>query len=243
MTKNKITNDGSGRVIGKGFPLCTEAQVHTLFVHAQAVFAALKEVPSCSFEEPLSCTEKIITYRYFDFLPPSLSEQLRSRSCTEGSMRRIGEVLSALHHHMAPDGGSPLLHGDFVPHNVFCSADKLFIIDAHPPEQLPYRDGILYGDGRRDIISLLFGVFSNVGLKAVLFHGSYYCAMARSFLKGYQAAKPCLDSFERVLLSYIADVYKMRRSSIGRLRAVLHGSWCGVMVLRIVKEKTCKREN
>jgi FkbM family methyltransferase len=238
-------NEGAGKVICKPFPSYTQEQVKALYTHAQAIFAALKDAPCCQFEEPLSHTATSITYRYFDSLPPSLSDLLRSRACTEGGMRRVGKVLAALHAQTSPDGHNNLLHGDFVPHNVFCSVDKLFIIDAHPPEQLPYRDDLLSGDRRRDVISLLFGIFSNVGLKAVILHGRYYCAMARSFVAGYQAVRPCEGSLKGALLHYIADVYKMRHTSLGSLRAALHGLWCGAMVLFAVKKagtmRRCKK--
>lgn len=213
----------------KEFSGYEEAQVRALFRHAQAIYEVWHKAAICQFPEPISCEERGITYRYIE-LPASISDRLNAGTCPETILHFAGAALAALH--QQTENNLTLLHGDFVPHNVFGDINNFWVIDAHPPELLGYRDTLLYGLPERDLTAFLYCLFSNAGLRAIGARPNYYFAMARAFRKGYETLLPWPGFFAGEIARYARDVYVMkRRAGIGAPRALWHAAGYALLTL------------
>ncbi|MDE3059510.1 MAG: hypothetical protein KGJ06_00680 [Pseudomonadota bacterium] len=206
----------------------TEAQVRMLFMHSQAIAEALKENVAIVFPAPLVQEDMQIRYQFID-LPAPLVEQMQNKSARVEDMRRIGQALRLMHRRRTPEGNT-LLHGDFTPHNAYVTQDRLFIIDPHPPQNLPFREDILYGDARRDVIAFLFGIFSDAGLKRALKDWPYYRNLASGFLSGYGPGRP----FLLPALRYGRDAYVIKRAHFSHLRSLARSVGCSVAALWVI---------
>jgi len=225
----------------KHFPVLTEPQVKTLFQHSREISYALRQDSSILFPEPLAQDGQTIRYQFIE-LPPPLIEQMQAQNSLEDDMRHIGCAL-ALIHKGATTHDRTLLHGDFVPHNVFLQSGKIIIIDPHLPENLPFSEALLYGDRRRDVTAFIFGIFSDVGLKRALKHYRYYNHLARWFLSGYASACP-VRPFLLPVLTYGKDVYVMKcKAHFSCMNSLAHCVGAGLATLCVIWSYQCRRKS
>ena len=205
----------------KSFQTLTEQQTELLFNHSAEIFR-ISAAPVVVMPEPLSRNDRTICYKYLE-LPNSLVVSLQERILPTEEIMRIGYALALIHTAESSKKGKYLLHGDFVPHNIFSNKDKVFIIDPHPPERLEFREDIIYGDWRRDIISFIFGIFSDVGFREILPHRSYYMSLSHHFLDGYSRSLGSIILFVSPLLRYTRDIYLLKRKAcFSRIRSFTH---------------------
>jgi hypothetical protein len=209
----------------------TQAQVRDLFDHALLVREVWRGNKNSFYPEPIHCGVDSIDYEYVN-LPQSVAQQMNNRQCQPDVMRQVGAALARLHVVKQTGSGASLLHADFVPHNLFSDGKNLWIIDAHPPEKLGYRADLLYGNPHRDIVTMVYCIFSNAGLLSVMTRGDYYFVMAREFLIGYAAVTTLPYGFIKPVLKFARDVYVMKtRCGTGRIRAGLHAAGYAVLAM------------
>jgi tRNA A-37 threonylcarbamoyl transferase component Bud32 len=190
----------------------------------------------CLFPRPQTFDASGIDYAYVSLPKQSLSELLKERTCPPAILFRAGELLSTLH--TEKRGAKTLLHSDYVPHNLFWDGKTLFVIDAHPPEYLGFREDLLWGDTRRDLVAFVTCIFSNVGARAVLHHRDYYIDMAHHFLMGYKKHATVPSHFVGAITRHVQDVFTMkRRAGIGRIHAMAHGLFYGAVAWWMINKK------
>lgn len=204
----------------KSFSGYTPEQMQTIFVHSQAVWTVINKISKCITPRPLTFDAAGIAYEFLE-LPPSMPMLLQEEIGIENSLVQAGAVLAALHNSSDTQG---LMHGDFVPHNMFTDGDNLFLIDAHPPELLGFRKDILYGDGVRDILCFVISIPSCLGFKKAVKRKEYIHNCYRAFIRGYLTKKSAIPlRSPRVYCSLARDIFINRyRAGFGIKSAILH---------------------
>jgi len=213
----------------KEFPYLSSVEIAALARHSKEISAALSDSEEVIVPDVLGHDHTSISYSIVDCSSP-LSDKLRNFSCTEQEMIKAGKVLRRIHI-------AGILHTDYVPHNIFCSDQKLVVIDAHPPEGIHYKHELLYGDPQNEISRFVFALLSNIGLKRTIRHFDYQSRMVKGFLEGY--GKP-MYPFSQLLgatLSSTKEIYFLkRRARIAPVHAIAHCALGWVLTCTVLRQ-------
>ena len=186
----------------------TDSQIDDIFHHSVAISESLSSLKFVKAPKVIDISGKTMNYEFIE-LPSEFVPQLRNKTCDKKVLEQIGEALACIHSKEYQKGR--LVHGDFVPHNIFASDDIVYIIDYHPPELIGYRADLLYGDGNRDVVAFIFTLFSDIGVKLVLIDFSSYYQYGKKFFEGYVKSRGYKVRMMKALFYYFKDVYRMKR--------------------------------
>lgn len=179
------------RVYKKEFSNNSSDQVSELYLHAQRVAATFFGKHDVIFPLPIECTKSSICYEYYD-LPASVLDLWRGHRLPLFGFMKIGSALAILHKNGQTYN---LLHSDYVLHNLFYGDDKLYIIDAHPPERLPYNANLIYGPSEQDIWWFYLNLISSRPVKISCRNIFQIVRAIKEFKSGYKknGVYPALD--------------------------------------------------
>lgn len=199
-----------GQLFQKTFNNYTDEQVLALFNHSNDFFEAVLHTNFLHTPKPIRLDRKTIYYEFID-LGEALSEKIKGAEINPLFFEKIGQSLSFIHlFHKEKN----LLHSDFVLHNLFMKDHAFYIIDPHPPENIPYSAKLLYGHIQNDISSFIYSFVSNIGIKKIFLHIGLYKKYVSSFLKGYRNRNSAIPgNIYLFLASYTFIVYKIKRKS------------------------------
>lgn len=199
----------------KALPTRSPSEIAMLALHAEEIERALRGCELVVFPRMTAYDDTSISYSTVDCSAPLLDKVL-ALSCTEDEMRVAGAILRRIH-----DAG--LLHSDYVPHNFFLSRDRLVLIDPHPPDNLEFDVGRLYGQPCNELAGFVFCLLTDSGLKRSLVVLGHQSRLTRAFLDGYGADGIQIVSLTRAITNYAGDVYRQkRRAGFSLPRALAH---------------------
>jgi hypothetical protein len=187
----------------KAFPRRTPSQIAMLALHAEQIERALRGCELVVFPSMIAYDDTSISYSIVDCSSPLLDKVL-ALSCTTDEMRAAGAILRRIH-----DEG--LLHSDYVPHNFFISGGRLVLIDPHPPDNLEFQAGRLYGQPLDELAGFVFCLLTDSGLKRSLVFLGHQLRLSRAFLGGYRADGIRIISLLSAVANYAGDVYRQKR--------------------------------
>jgi hypothetical protein len=186
-----------------------------LALHAEQIERALRGCELVVFPSMTAYDDATISYSVVDCSSPLLDKVL-ALSCTEDEMRAAGAILRRIHN-------AGLLHSDYVPHNFFISGGRLVLIDPHPPDNLEFQDGHLYGQPHHELAGFLFCLLTDSGLKRSVVFLGHQLRLSRAFLGGYGVDGIRIASLLGAIAKYASDVYRQKRCAGFSLpRALMH---------------------
>ena len=204
----------------------TPDQLQKTFLHSRAVWEAVSKTPCCFTPKPLAINLELrsIDYEFVELPQQSISTLVQKQTYIKDILLQVGGVLASLHKF---NNDKKLMHGDFVLHNIFFEDDRLFVIDAHPPEKLEFREDILYGEGVRDVLFFIISIPICIGFRKSIRCEKYIGDCCRAFIQGYfpQRSEIYLGCFNDYYL-LIKDLFIIKCRSMGIKKAVLHVIGC-----------------
>lgn len=199
----------------KSFPERSPSQVAMLALHAEEIGRVLRGCDLVVFPSVTAYDDTSISYSMVDCSAPLLDKVL-AISCTEEEMKVAGAVLRKIH-------DADLLHSDYVPHNLFLSGDRLVLIDPHPPDNLEFQVGRLYGQPHNELAGFVFCLLTDCGLKRSLVFLGSQLRLTRAFLGGYGVNGMRTLWLLVAVANYASDVYRQkRRAGFSLPRALTH---------------------
>ena len=128
----------------------------------------------------MSCKANLIEYEFLD-IPPGLNILINQKKSVGQAFFVAGKVLATIHSYK----NIGLKHSDYCLHNLFFDGKCLFIIDNTPPCWVPWKDDMLKGDGKEELIQFAYSSFSSVGFqKSITRYNRLYSDLL-FFLNGY----------------------------------------------------------
>lgn len=217
----------------KPFSGLKESEVQTLFEHSCDVRDALLKREDVIFPPPIKRVGKSIYYNY-QALHETMLECVQKFSCSVDHFKTMGSVLKCIHLQQVKKGRC-LLHSDYVPHNFFLFEGKLVLIDPHPPENLPFSEGRLYGLPLDEVVSFIFCLLSDAGFRSSLFRLKYNIKLVSSFFCGYRKESLKPSCFLMPIVYCIRDIYRLKRvAGISTMHAVSHCVFGGLMTFYVI---------
>lgn len=207
----------------------TPEHVSLTYRHAVEVWQAVEAHPNARSPRPLRHDARSITYEFVN-LPRSLLELVRDERSHDATraLAQAGAVLARVH-----EGPGGLLHADYVVHNLFHDGDSLYVIDAHPPETLGYRNTLLYGAPARDVLAFVTALVSGLGYRTAWRQRARVDALLNAFACGYAAGNPIPLGSIRIIGGMVGDTARMRyRAGFGMASALMHGACAAAWIFR-----------
>ena len=160
-----------------------DREVKVFFKHSINVYKSLDNVEHCKVPLPLFCKANLIEYEFLD-IPLGLNILINKKTVSKAFFI-AGKALAAIHSYR----DIKLKHGDYSLHNLFFDDECLFVIDSTPPCSVPWKNDMLNGDGREEIIQFVYSSFSSVGFKkSIMWYDRLYNDLL-FFLQGYTQKK------------------------------------------------------
>lgn len=215
----------------KTFPHMPASEVAALAAHSAALHTALAKVDGLVVPSVLSYNARSITYSAVE-CQQSLADLIATEQAQPEDLKFLGAVLQTIH-------AADLRHSDYVPHNVFYSADKVVLIDSHPPEYVGYDASYLEGNPRNEVGRFLFVLFTSFGLKRANKHLPYLNGLAQAFLEGYSTPPLTCGALLGPALRCAKEVFGAKgRAGFGPVAALAHCVLATYFVLQGARRPT-----